>query len=116
LPGNLPQLSGTDFLKLIGNWDDPSWIETQLRKRGLEDVQVNPVAKTMGMGTAQELVPVLNAPLTLIMSKIWNEEQMHQSGANVIPALEKYLEDTYGKDKLVSKLWVAIVASGRKPL
>lgn len=114
----VPRVSAAEFLNAMGKgeWDNPSYVEKQLRERGFADIQAAPIAKTIDMGSAQEFAAALQPPLQLIMSRFWTEEQRQESSAKISPTLIKYLEDTAGKGITVNRQPEAIVVTARKPL
>lgn len=114
---NLPHVSATEFLKALGDgeWDNPSYIENQLRKRGFEEIQAVPVRKSIEVGTAQEMISAFQPPMMFIQSRFWTEEQRQQSSDKLLPRLEEYLEDKYGKNTAIKFEGEAIVTTARKP-
>lgn len=116
LPGNLPQISTEDFMRAMGDgrWEDPTWVKTQFRNRGLNEVQVTSVGKTIAQGIS-EFSALLKGPLNFIMSRFWTEKQRQQSGAQFAPALTQHLEDLYGKGNQMEINSTGIVATGTVP-
>ncbi|OQD63822.1 hypothetical protein PENPOL_c008G09144 [Penicillium polonicum] len=116
LPGNLPQISTEDFMRAMGDgrWEDPTWVRTQFQNRGLNQVQVTLVGKTI----AQEISgfsALLKGPLNFIMSRFWTEKQRQQISAQFAPALVQHLEDLYGKGNQMEVNSTGIIATGRLP-
>jgi hypothetical protein len=116
LLGNLPQISTEEYMRAMGDgrWEDPTWVETQFRKRGLDEVQVTSVGKTIAQGIL-EFSTLMKVPLNFIMARFWTETQRQQSGARFVPALAQYLEDIYGKGNLMEIDSMGIIATGRVP-
>jgi hypothetical protein len=104
-------------MKLMGNgeWDNPAWIETQLRERKFEDVEIKTSAKKIDMGTVEQLMPILDGPLKLIMVRDWTEEQRRKYGTDMLARLQKYMKQKHGDPGEVTKDWVAIIITARKP-
>lgn len=118
MPGNLPQLTHEEFLNSLGNgeeWHNPSWVEAQLQKRGLEDIRVDSVPKTLATSTPGELMPPLAPIMGHISARFWSEEQREQHAAGLACAVLGYLETKYGADQLIPMNWAAVVATARKP-
>lgn len=119
MPGNLPQLTQDQFLGSMGNgeaWHSQSWVETQLQKRGLQDIRVNAIPKHMATSTARELLPPLAPIMGHIPAAFWTEEQRENQGANLASAVSSYLETKYGADQFIPMDWAAVVATARKPV
>ncbi|KAJ5529165.1 Methyltransferase type 11 [Penicillium freii] len=116
LPGNLPQISTEDFMRAMGDgrWEDPTWVKTQFQNRGLNEVQVTSVGKTIAQGIS-EVSALLKGPLNFIKSRFWTEKQRQQSGAQFAPALAQHLEDLYGKGNQMEINSTGIIATGRLP-
>lgn len=97
-----------------GRWEDPTWVRTQFQNRGLNQVQVTLVGKTI----AQEISgfsALLKGPLNFIMSRFWTEKQRQQISAQFAPALVQHLEDLYGKGNQMEVNSTGIIATGRLP-
>lgn len=117
MPGNLTQPSSEEFLKSLGNgdeWHNPSWVEAQLRKRGLEDIQVNLVQKTIATSALPEMLAALAPIMAHIPAKFWNEEQREQHGGGLTSAVSSFLETKYSADQPIPMDWIAVVATARK--
>ncbi|KAM5469143.1 hypothetical protein MauCBS54593_004495 [Microsporum audouinii] len=116
-PG-LPQPTSDEFLMSLGNgdeWHNPSWVEAELQKRGLEDIQVNLVQKTMATSTQSEMLPALAPILAHIPARFWSEEQREKHGSGLVSAVSAYLTSRYATDEPIPMEWIAIVATARKP-
>lgn len=116
LPGNLPQISEPDFMRAMGDgkWEEPSWVEAEFAERGLSEVQVTPVQRTI----AQEIsgfCTLLKGPLSFIMARFWTEEQRLLCGARFGSTLHDYLVDLCGERNQVEITSMAVIATGRKP-
>jgi ubiquinone/menaquinone biosynthesis C-methylase UbiE len=117
LSTDLPPLTMSQFGQSgDGEWNNPSWIKAQLRDRNLEHIQVKPVLKTLTTGTARETAHVSMLPMKAIMGSMWSDEQREKYGDSYFHALLQYLEDKYGKDKEIAKMWEAIITTAKKPL
>ncbi|KAJ5569652.1 uncharacterized protein N7459_009082 [Penicillium hispanicum] len=116
-PDNLPWPTTEEFLTTLGNgeWNSPRWIESQLRHRGLEDIHAMVITKSISLSVA-ELVEMTMIMIPMVAKHFWTEDQREKSSGNVRPALEKYLEDTYGKEGQVPMEWTAILSTARKPV
>ncbi|KAF3480388.1 uncharacterized protein GIQ15_05735 [Arthroderma uncinatum] len=118
MPGNLPKPTPKEFLMSLGNgdeWHNPDWVEAQLSKRGLKDIQVKLAPKTIATSTLTEILPSLAPIITHIPAKFWNSEQREQHGDNLASAVSSYLEKNYSVDQLIPMNWVAVVATAQKP-
>lgn len=115
---DLPQITSNQFGRLMGDgkWDDPSWIESKLREKKLDNIQVNPVQMTTAMGTPEEVAESTVFPMKFIMGKLWNDEQREKYSTRFFPAYVDQMINKYGKDGVVSADWEAIVITAQKPL
>jgi hypothetical protein len=116
IPEDLPFPTTEKFLAIIshGEWNSVPWIESQLRQRSFENIIVKANTKTISL-TCSEFVEMAMLMLPLITKSLWTEKQREDHGEKVRPALEKYLEEYYGKDGLVPLVWTAILSTARKP-
>lgn len=116
IPENLPFPTTEGFLALLsrGEWNSVPWIESQLRQRGFENIIVKANNKTVSL-TGPEFVEMTMLMFHLIAKSLWTENQREAHEGKVRPALEKYLEERYGKDGLVPLEWTAILSTARKP-
>ncbi|KAK2836983.1 hypothetical protein FQN49_006527 [Arthroderma sp. PD_2] len=117
MSGNLPQPTPEEFLMSLGNgdeWHNSSWVEAQLQKRGLENIHVSLVSKSMATSTVPEMLPALAPIMAHIPARFWNKAQRGQHGAGFESAVSSYLETKYGVDQPVPMHWIAVVATARK--
>ena len=116
MPGNLPWPTPQEFLDALGNgeWNSVSWIESQLEHRGFRDIAVNAVTKSTSL-LVSEFIESVMMMIPMVAQRFWSEEQREQSGDKFRPALQKYLNDTYGQDGVVPGDWTAIISTARKP-
>ncbi|KAI9934731.1 hypothetical protein AWENTII_005746 [Aspergillus wentii] len=115
MPGNLPFPTTEEFLKTnTGQWNSGSWVESQLRKGGFENVQITAVSRSVRFDI-HEFVSMAMAILPMLLQKFWTQEQRDQSEANVQPTLLRYLEEKYGPHGQVPAEFVAVIATGHKP-
>ncbi|KAJ5496170.1 Methyltransferase type 11 [Penicillium fimorum] len=115
-PESLPQISTEDFMRATGDgrWEDPTWVKTQFRNRGLKEVQVTFVGKAIPQRISG-FSSLLKGPLNFITSRFWTEKPHQQSGAQFAPALVQHLEDLYGKSNHIEINSPGIIATSRAP-
>ena len=80
----------------------------------MENIKVEVVTKSISLS-----VPEFGA-MTMIMFPMvtkyfWSEEQQVKDSGKFRPALEKYLEGTYGRDGDIPMEWTAILSTAQKP-
>lgn len=116
LPENLPFPRTQQFLSALSNgeWNSTSWIESQLKDREFEDINVKIDTKDISLSVS-EFVEMTMIMLPMITRYFWTEKQREEGGDKVRPALVKYLDDKYGKDGEVPMEWTAILSTARKP-
>ncbi|KAJ5105599.1 hypothetical protein NUU61_002946 [Penicillium alfredii] len=116
IPGNLPFPTHQEFLSVMrnGEWHSVSWIESQLKQRGFEDINVQADFKKISLRVTQ-LVDMTMVMFPMVAKFFWSEKQREEDQSKVRPALTKYLEDIYGKDGDVPMDWTAILSTARKP-
>lgn len=90
------------------------WIESQLKQRGFENIIVKADTKAISL-PGPELVEMAMMMLPMITKSFWTEKQREDHESKLRPALEKYLEERYGKNKDVPMEWTAIISTARKP-
>jgi hypothetical protein len=116
IPGNLPFPTAREFLEALGNgeWYSVPWIESQLQKRGFEDISVRSVTKHMSI-KVPNFVEMTMLMFAMVSKVFWTEKQREEDTVKVRPALEKYLESTYGKEGDIPMEWTAIISTARRP-
>ncbi|KAJ5666850.1 Acetylaranotin bis-thiomethyltransferase [Penicillium macrosclerotiorum] len=114
IPGNFPFPSSKEFLKVLGSgeWDSVSWIETQLKERGLQDIQVQPNTQAISL-TVPDFSKMVAVMFPMITKFFWTEEQRERQ-EEFVGGLQQYLERTYGKDGEMAMEWTAILSTARK--
>lgn len=116
---DLPKPTSDEFLMSLGSgdeWHNPTWVEDQLQKRRLEDIQVRPVQMTMATSNQSEIMPALGPIMSHIPARFWSEEQREKYGPGFASAVSDYFTSRYGVDRLIPMDWVAIVATATKPV
>lgn len=116
IPGdNYPWPTGDQLLKFTtdGQWNSPSWVESQLQERGFLDIKVNAVKKSFSM-KVPEFTQMLKMMIPMVTKFFWTEEQREKGLPLAQPALEKYAAETYGPDGEIPGEWIAVVATARK--
>ncbi|KAI4200968.1 MAG: hypothetical protein LQ350_003537 [Teloschistes chrysophthalmus] len=104
-----------------GDWHSPDWIFDHLscpQKNQIYDfvdIDVEAVGKDLVMDSPAMFVDTFSVMIPVILKRFWTEQQRRELGDMVIPALLRYMEERYGKDKPVRMRWVANVVTARKP-
>lgn len=116
MPGNLPFPTSEEFLSILshGKWHSVPWIKSQLQQRGFENIIVEADTKAISL-PVPEFVEMSMLMFPMIANSFWTQKQREDSQDKVRPALEKYLEDRYGKDGDVFIEWTAVLSTARKP-
>ncbi|KAJ5133345.1 hypothetical protein N7448_001626 [Penicillium atrosanguineum] len=116
IPESLPFPTTEEFLAHSGRveWNSVPWIESQLKQRGFEKIIVKADTKTISL-PGPEFVEMAMIMFPVITKSFWTEKQREDHGDKVRPALEKYLEQRYGKDEDVPMEWTAILSTACKP-
>lgn len=52
--------------------------------------------------------------IPIIVSKWWNQEQRDAYEKDILPTLQRHLDDTYGETGAVPQKWSAVFATGQK--
>jgi hypothetical protein len=114
MPGNLPFPEVQKLMSVMtdGDWNSKPWIKSQLEDRGFQDVDVC-VKKDKLTLTPSILLDLTMLVLPVMVMSFWTEEQRKENAGKLRPALERYLENTFG-DGDVETEWVAILSTARK--
>ncbi|PLB47978.1 putative UbiE/COQ5 family methyltransferase [Aspergillus steynii IBT 23096] len=114
-PGDLRFPSVKEFLAIFNEgWDSESYVRSQFEQEGFEDVNTTTVDKYLSV-TIPEFMELIRPILGAGMGKFWTQAQREEHEKDVIPAIRRYLEETYGADGLVPLEPVAVLATARKP-
>ncbi|KAH8819460.1 S-adenosyl-L-methionine-dependent methyltransferase [Xylogone sp. PMI_703] len=117
LSDELPRVSWEKFQAGFqkGDWHDPSWLEVELKNRGLRDVNITTDSRHIEGLTPQEMGLGVMPPMKMIMALDWTEGQRQQYGEKFMPKMIEYLESRGSKE---APVWhfVANVVTARKPL
>ncbi|KAJ5666303.1 uncharacterized protein N7477_008751 [Penicillium maclennaniae] len=113
---NLPLLTAEKFLFLSGRgeWNSVSWIKSQLKQRDFENIIVKTDTKAISL-PGLEFVEMAMMMLPIVTKFLWTDKQREDHEHKVRPALERYLEEHYGKNAEVPMKWTAILSTARKP-
>ncbi|CAI7615849.1 unnamed protein product [Penicillium glandicola] len=114
MPGSLSFPETPKLLAVLtdGQWDSKPWIESQLEERGFQDIDVRTTTTKLTL-TSPVFVEMTMLILPVMMKSFWTEKQREENKDKVRPAIEKYLEDTYGYGNIETE-WVAILSTARK--
>jgi len=111
-----PERAAIMELMSDGGWDNQSWVKNTLEKHGFEDVQIDVQPMPMRWKNLQELMGTsFPKMMSMTPTKLWSKEDQDKYGPLLIPALEKFLLDKYGKDASFEFDMVAIIATAKKP-
>jgi hypothetical protein len=97
-----------------GEWNSVPWIESQLKERGLEDINVHSESRNISVPFSR-LADMTTMMLNMIIKSFWTDKQREENADKVRPAMEKYMLDTYGGNGDIPMQWVAIISTARKP-
>ena len=116
IPGNLPFPTALQFLEALstGKWHSVPWIESQLQKRGYEDINVRCITKKISI-KVPNFVEMTMLMFVMVSKVFWTQKQREENTEKVRPALEKYLVGTYGEAGDIPMEWTAILSTARKP-
>ncbi|KAJ5124029.1 uncharacterized protein N7515_007854 [Penicillium bovifimosum] len=114
MPGNLPFPEVEKMVSVMtdGHWHSKPWIESQLEERGFQEIDVC-VRRDKLTLTPSIFLEMTMLVLPIMVMSFWTEEQRKENADKVRPALERYLEDTFGDDDIETE-WVAILSTARK--
>ncbi|CAG7946353.1 unnamed protein product [Penicillium nalgiovense] len=114
MPGDLSFPETPKLLEVLtdGQWDSKDWIESQLEERGFQDIDVRPRTTKLTI-TSPIFVDMTMLMIPMMVKTFWGEKQREEHQDKVRPAIEKYLEDTYGYGNIDTE-WVAILSTARK--
>jgi hypothetical protein len=115
LSPDLPFPDIEEFLSMSNKgWDSEAYIQSLLKQRGLTDIEVTTVTSYVSLPIA-ELMELNMTTIPFILGKYWTKEQREEHEARVPSAMQQFLEQEYGVDKLVPLEPTAIIATARKP-
>ncbi|KAJ5320026.1 hypothetical protein PENANT_c025G04408 [Penicillium antarcticum] len=116
IPGNMPFPTTQEFLKMTGDgeWNSAPWIKSQLKDRGLEDINVQEESRNIAV-LSSRFTDITMMMLNMIIQSFWTEKQREENGDKVRRAMEKYVLDTYGENEDIDTKWTAIISTARKP-
>lgn len=118
MPGNLPWPTPSEFFDALNNgqWHSATWVKTHLDQRDLEDVNVNVITKHISM-SVPELVEMTMVMFPMVAQYFWTADQREENHAEKIrQMLQERLVNTHGADQNVPTVWIAILATARKPM
>jgi len=100
-----------------GDWFDPSYVESTMKRRGFESIELNTVRNEPSMGTPEVAAKAFSGMLgqMLIGSKTWTKDDLEKYGPSLAPAMTKYQREKNGEKEVAFEM-VAIIATARKPL
>ncbi|KAJ5112532.1 Acetylaranotin bis-thiomethyltransferase [Penicillium argentinense] len=116
ISSDLPFPSVAEFLSVLSNgeWNSVSWIESQLKQRGLVNVIVKQETKAIAL-KVPEFIEMTMMMFPIVSKNFWTEQQRKENTELVRPALAKYVVDLYGKEGEIPMEWTAILSTATKP-
>lgn len=106
-PSGLAAFRAYFSASLLAGDPEAQWI---LEEGGVQD-QIRRYITTGGLGLTNKIAqPVI----PIIVSKFWSQEQRYKYEQNILSALQRHLNDTYGPNGLVPQKWAAVFATGQK--
>ncbi|KAK1139294.1 hypothetical protein N8T08_001140 [Aspergillus melleus] len=115
-PGSLTFPSPKEFLAIFNEgWDSESYVRSQFEQEGFEDVNTTTVTRYMSV-TVSEFMQLVEPIVGAGTGKFWTQAQRNEHEKDVLPAIRRYLEETYGADGLVPLEPRAVLATARKPM
>ncbi|KAF7961130.1 hypothetical protein EAE96_000797 [Botrytis aclada] len=97
-------------------WENRLWVTETLEKQGLFDAKAVVHPMSMKWNKVQEF---MDSSFPIMMSifplKLWTEGDREKYGPLLVPALEAFLLDKYGKDSPFNLKMIAITATAMKP-
>ncbi|PYH78665.1 S-adenosyl-L-methionine-dependent methyltransferase [Aspergillus uvarum CBS 121591] len=110
----LPFPTTKEFMSCMNpGWDDEAYVRGRLEEAGFVRVHTTTISKEFHTSTA-DLYKIAAPVIPIIVSKWWSAAQREAHEAAILPALERYLEKTYGATGLVPQRWTAVFAKGEK--
>lgn len=114
-PGNLTFPSPKEFLAIFNEgWDSESYVRSLFEQEGFENVKTTAVHKYMSI-TIPEFMELIKPIISAGIGKSWTQTQRNEHEKDILPAIRRYLDETYGQDELVPLEPVAVLATARKP-
>nr|AOC84391.1 OxaG [Penicillium oxalicum] len=114
IPTRLPFPTTKEFMSCMNpGWDDENYVRGRLEEAGFVHVYSTTISKEFQISTA-DLYKIAAPVIPIIVSKWWTTEQKEAHEHEILPALAKHLEATYGETGLVPQKWTAVFAKGEK--
>lgn len=118
IPGAPKYPQRAEIMKFLsdGAWENRLWVIETLEKQGLIDVTAVAHLMLMRWNKVQEF---MDSTFPIMMSmfplKLRIEGEREKYGPLLVPALEAFLLDKYGKDSPFDLKMIAIIATAMKP-
>ncbi|RAH68129.1 class I SAM-dependent methyltransferase [Aspergillus aculeatinus CBS 121060] len=110
----LPFPTTKEFMSCMNpGWDDEAYVRGRLEQAGFVRVHTTTISQAFHASTA-DLYKIAAPVIPIIVSKWWSAAQREAHEAEILPALGRYLEETYGAAGLVPQRWTAVFARGEK--
>ncbi|RAL16443.1 gliotoxin thiomethyltransferase [Aspergillus homomorphus CBS 101889] len=94
-------------------WDAESFVKTEFEKAGFKEVKVTTVTEQVQIPISPFL-ELSRSMLDLVIEKSWTQDQRKQYGAEAPGALQRFLEERFGVDGLITMEPSAVLALGTK--
>lgn len=94
-------------------WDSEDYVQSRYEEAGFQNAKVTTVSKQFETST-EDLYKIAQPVIPIIVSKWWNQEQRDEHEKDILPALQRHLDQTYGATGLVPQKWTAVFATGQK--
>ncbi|CAI7601284.1 unnamed protein product [Penicillium glandicola] len=114
IPADLPFPTTKEFMSCMNpGWDSEDYVQSRFEEAGFQKVHVTTISKKFET-TVEDLYKIAQPVIPIIVSKWWNQEQRDKHEQDILPALHRHLNETYGASGLVPQEWTAVFATGQK--
>ncbi|CAP96441.1 hypothetical protein E8E15_007455 [Penicillium rubens] len=114
IPADLPFPTTKEFMSCMNpGWDSEDYVHSRFEEAGFHSVQVTTISKQFET-SVEDLYKIAQPVIPIIVSKWWNQEQRDKYENDILPALQRHLNETYGENGLVPQEWTAVFATGQK--
>lgn len=98
-----------------GPWSNPHYVRSMLHRRGFVNIEMQTKSIMIDFKNAEDFYEVYDAFIEWVTDRYWTEQEKKLCRPLIKPAVVRFMEDKYGKNKPFAIEKIAIMAAAKTP-
>ncbi|KAK9442055.1 UbiE/COQ5 methyltransferase [Metarhizium brunneum] len=99
-----------------GPWSNPHYVRSMLHRRGFVNIEMQTKSIMIDFKNAEDFYEVYDAFIEWVTDRYWTEQEKRLCRPLIKPAVVRFMEDKYGKNKPFAIEKIAIMAAAKTPV